>query len=850
MKNKLVIIDGNSLLYRSFYALPLLTAGDGLYSSAIYGFANTIIKISNDIKPTHIVVAFDYSKHTFRNELFADYKGTRKPMPEELKCQLEPVKQMLNLMNITYIEKQGYEADDIIGTLSRMFADTDVIIVTGDRDSFQLISDNVKVYFNVRGMTDVKIMDLNKMQQEYGMTPFEFITLKALQGDNSDNIPGVKGIGPKSAIELVHKYKTLDQIYDNLNNESAGIVSKLKEQKEMAYLSYELSKINCEVDIDCKLENLIFKFPFTNEVKQFFAKYKFTSLLKKDDLFSIEDKQNISIKDVVFEKVDTKEKLQNCIKNIEKHGIFAVFHSENGFVYLATLEKEWQISAERNLLSDCLIDEYYMLIKHVMEDENIRKIMFDSKALRHEFFDNNIQIVGKFEDLSIMHNLAFGKPVKSVEDLCDMVECDVIYHPAFALLKVFDKTKNKLDQLGLTSLYYDVELKLSQVLFDMELCGFKVDKEKLDELGNKYEQEAALLIDKIYELAGEQFNINSSKQIAAILYQKLNLHHGKKMSTSAENLEEISESHPIVPLILRYRKVAKFNSTYIIGLKTHIDKNGFVHTTFKQTLTATGRLSSVEPNLQNIPVRSEESREIRSIYTASDSGHVLIDADYSQIELRLLAHFSDDEYFIDAFKNEQDIHSQTACQVFGVTKENVTPQMRRVAKVVNFGIVYGISDFGLANDLKIGPKQAKVFIDNFYSSHPKVREFLDKTVQDAKKTGIVKTLLGRMRSVEEINSPNFMTRKSMERAVQNMPLQGSAADIIKLAMIKIYDALKVGKYKAKLIMQIHDELIVDCPENEVNAVKQIIKESMNTAYQLKVPLTCDVTSSYRWSDGH
>lgn len=849
MKNKLVIIDGNSLLYRSFYALPLLTAGDGLYSNAIYGFANTIIKIATDINPTHMVVAFDYSKFTFRNDLYVDYKATRKPMPEELKSQIDPVKTMLNIMGIKYIEKQGFEADDIIGSLSKKFGDTEVIIVTGDRDSFQLISENVKIYFNVRGMSEIKIMDLKKMQEEYGMTPYEFITLKALQGDDSDNIPGVKGVGPVCAMKLVHKYGTLDNIYKNLEKESEVVARKMIAGKDMAYLSYKLSEINCTVDLDITIDDLKFKFPFKNELRNFFSKYKFLSLLKREDLFeNIEDVYNTEF--LPYETINTVEKLQKCIKNIEKQGVFSVFHGENGDIYLATNEQEWKISAEIDLLTKDYVSEYFKLIKPIMENADIRKIMYDSKTLRHVYHKNGIDIKGKFEDISIMYHLIVGKPVKYPEDVFDPFKYDLLNHPAQSILKVYKDIKDNIEELGLTSLYYDVELPISIVLFDMELQGFKIDKKIMSQLGEKYEKESAILINKIYELAGEQFNLNSSRQISYILFDKLNLPHNKKKSTSAESLEEIVESHPIVPLILRYRKVTKFNSTYIIGLQPHIDNNDFVHTTFKQTLTVTGRLSSVEPNLQNIPVRSEESRDIRSFYTASDSEHLLIDADYSQIELRLLAHFSEDQYFIDAFKNGLDIHTQTACQVFGTNEENVTPEMRRIAKVVNFGVVYGISDFGLANDLKIGPKQARVFIDNFYNSHPRVREFLNNTIEEAKKTGIVKTLLGRRRSVEDINSPNYIIRKSTERAVQNMPLQGSSADIIKLAMIKVHSAFKDGGYKAKLIMQIHDELIIDCPRDEIDAVSQIIKESMNTAYQLKVPLTCDITTSFRWSDGH
>ena len=399
-------------------------------------------------------------------------------------------------------------------------------------------------------------------------------------------------------------------------------------------------------------------------------------------------------------------------------------------------------------------------------------------------------------------------------------------------------------------MFEDIELPLIDVLFSMEVEGFKVDRNRLDELGKQYQEEINILVSQIYDQAGKQFNINSPKQLADILFDKLGLPHSRKKSTSVEVLNELAQAHPIVPLILRYRKVAKLNSTYIEGLKPHIDQNDLVHTSFKQTLTTTGRLSSVEPNLQNIPVRTEESRAVRSVYVAHSNNHVLIDADYSQIELRLLAHCSEDPFFIEAFNLGSDIHTQTACQVYGVLKENVTPEMRRVAKIVNFGIIYGISDFGLASDLKITPREARRFIDNFYIQHPKVREYMDNAVKTARDTGRISTILGRTRKMIDINSTNYLVRSRSERAAQNMPLQGSAADIVKLAMIKVYKELKEGGYKAKLIMQVHDELIVDCPLNEVDEVSQLVRECMNTAYDLKVPLVCDVTTSYRWSDGH
>lgn len=849
MKNKLVLVDGNSILYRAYYALPSMMRANGIYTNAMYGFANMLIKVITDLKPTHLAVAFDVSKKTFRNDLYADYKATRKPMDEELRSQIEPVKEMLKLMNITVVEQKGVEADDIIGTLSKKFDDTSVIIVTGDRDSLQLISKSTRVYLTKKGLSDIKIMDLVAMQEEYGMTPEEFIHLKALQGDNSDNIPGVPGIGPKTAIELIQKYKSIDGVYKNLLDQKPGVLNKLVAGKNLCYLSYDLSKIKTDVEIDKTIGDFTFDFPFSRSVYNFMQTYEFSSITKKSELFADNVLSKID-SNVEIEIINSLEKLQNSIDLIEKSGIFALCEDRDGNICYALSNHEWRVPANPDLFDvDNASAKFISNFAVIMNNENIRKVFFDSKSIRHLFINEGVEIKGKFDDVSLLAHLCEGISIKYFEDVITAPKYD-IKTPALSLLEAYQNYVGKLDELSMTNLYQNLELPLSVILFDMEREGFKVDIDRINALGKTYQDEIEDLVSKIYAEAGERFNINSAKQLADILYTKLKLPHGKKMSTGAEVLEEIASSHPIVPLILRYRKVAKLNSTYIEGLKPHIDKKGFVHTSFKQTITSTGRLSSTEPNLQNIPIRSEESREVRSIYTARDNKHILIDADYSQIELRLLAHMSEDEFFINAFRNNLDIHTQTACQVFGVTRENVTHDMRRIAKVVNFGIIYGISDFGLANDLKISPKEAKKFIENFYMDHPKVKEYMEREVEKARTTGKVSTLLGRTRRMLDINASNYMIRSRAERAAQNMPLQGSAADIIKLAMIKVYNSLKDGGFKAKLIMQVHDELIVDCPLSEVDEVKQIIKECMNTAYELKVPLVCDLQSSFRWSDGH
>ena len=850
MKNKLVLIDGNSILYRSFYALPSLMTADGQYTNAIYGFANILVKTINELKPTHIGVAFDVAKKTFRNDIYSDYKATRKPMPEELRSQVAPVKEMLKLMNITVLEKDGLEADDILGTISKRFDnEAQIIIVTGDRDTLQLISKTTSIYFTKKGISDVKIMDKEALREEYGIEAESIVDLKALQGDTSDNIPGVFGIGEKTALELVQKYGTIKNIYKNIEEIKQNIRNKLIVGKDMAEMSYKLAKINREVDIDCKLEDLTYDFPFSEQVYEFMEKCRFNSLLKREDIFG---KKSVESKKLKFEckNIESINHLQNMLKTIEENGLFSAYIDDDDNFYFSSGENEWIVRSVLDMFSFLGHEgNIYGILKPIFENENIRKLFFDSKLMRHKLQSKGINICGKFEDISIMAHLVEGVSIKYPEDVLEGPGLN-IKNPARSICLVYNSLLEKLKEYGMEKLYYEVELPLSVVLFDMENAGFKVDRNRVDELGSLYKTEIDSLVDHIYKLAGERFNINSAKQLGDILYDKLALPHNRKKSTSAEVLQEIVNSHEIVPVILRYRKVTKLYSTYIEGLKPHIDKNSIVHTSFKQTLTTTGRLSSVEPNLQNIPIRSDESREVRSIYVARSEDNVLIDADYSQIELRLLAHFSGDPFFMEAFNKGYDIHTQTACQVFGVLKENVTSEMRRIAKIVNFGIIYGISDYGLALDLKTSTKEARAFIENFYANHPKVREYMDEAVKTARETGRVSTLLGRTRRMLDINSSNYLIRTRAERASQNMPLQGSAADIIKLAMLKVYKALKEGKYEAKLIMQVHDELIIDCPIKEKDAVEKLVREAMNSAYELKVPLVCDVTSSYRWSDGH
>ena len=845
MADKLVIIDGNSIMYRSFFALPLLSNSEGEYSNAIYGFAMQVINIINNIGPKYMVVAFDAAKHTFRNDLYDGYKANRKPMPDELRGQIPALKEMLKLMNITVVEQQGIEGDDIIGIVSKKFLDTETIIVTGDRDSFQLVDDVTSVYFTRKGTSDVKVMTVKELKNEYGVTPKQFIDLKALQGDTADNIPGVAGVGPKTATDLILKYGSIENLYDNIDEISGKLKEKLETSRDMAFLSKQLATILTKGEIDLKLSDCTFDYPFSSLVYDYFKKYEFKTLLKSEKNFDLSKGEK---QDIELNIIDVKNaNLLKNIKNIANKSGFMSFFIETNKTEISFGGDVFRIELYNDLLSNGLNEfSFFEEMKEVFENENIVKISFDSKRDMYNLKKYGISLNNYF-DVSIAKYLVDGVPVDSVKDVFFDEKTEGV---SYKMVNFYNDYKIKIEEDGLHYLYYDVENKLSKVLFSMEENGFKIDENVLNELKVKYEKEIAELTTKIYELAGEEFNINSPKQLGEILYDKLGLSHKKKKSTSAENLAEIENEHEIVKFILRFRKVSKFLNTYVSGIYPHIDKNKFVHTYFKQTFTTTGRLSSTEPNLQNIPIRSEESREIRSMFVASNEDSVLIDADYSQIELRILAHMSKDPLFVDAFNNGDDIHTQTASSIYGLPKELVSKDMRRSAKVVNFGIIYGMSEYGLAEDLHIKPKEAKEFILNYYAKHKKVEELMNGLIQTARDTGKATTLFGRTRKMFDINASNYMVRMRAERASQNMPLQGTAADIIKIAMVNIFDALKSGGYKAKLIMQVHDELIIDCPKSEEQEVMKLLENEMKNACKLIVPLEIDVTSSFRWSEGH
>lgn len=844
MANKLVVIDGNSIFYRSFYALPLLTNSQGEFSNAVYGFAIQILHIIQNIKPKYIAVAFDVSKKTFRNKIYADYKETRKPMPDELRSQIGSLKKMLSLMNIKCCEQEGIEGDDIIGIISKRFLDTETIIVTGDRDTFQLVDDTTKVYFTKKGTSELKIMDAKLLKEEYGVSPKEFIDLKALQGDTADNIPGVAGVGPKTATELIQKYGSIENLYEHTDELAGKLKEKIIAGRENAFMSKKLATILTSGELEIKLDECEYDYPFSSAVYDFFRQYEFKTLLKNEDIFDMsKGERNIKTYNVI--NCSNKEKMQKVVNLVKKCGQFAYFFNKNE-IHIAVNDEEMIFNVSNDLLGELDSNYFFSEFKDIFESEQIEKICFDSKQDMYYLKQYGIELNNYF-DVSIAKYLVDGTPVDSVYDV--FFEDDVTYI-ACNLIEFYREYSKKIEDEKLQFLFKNVEIPLSKVLFLMENQGFKVDVEILETLKQKYTLELETLEKQIYLLAGEEFNINSPKQLANILYNKLGLAHNKKQSTSADKLEELKDDHEIIRYILRFRKVAKFLNTYITGIYPHIDKNNLIHTYFKQTFTTTGRLSSVEPNLQNIPIRSEESKEIRSMFVARDKNHILIDADYSQIELRLLAHMSGDPVFIEAFNNHLDIHTKTASEVFGVAESDVTKDMRRVAKVVNFGIIYGMSEYGLADDLKIKAFEARKLIENFYSSHSDVGKFMQSAIEKARETGIAETLFGRKRKMFDINASNYMVRTRAERASQNMPLQGTAADIIKIAMVNTFNALEKGGFKSKLIMQVHDELIIDAVQEEKDAVCELLKTQMENAVSLVVPLEVDIATSYRWSDGH
>ena len=848
---KLLLIDGNSLINRAFYAMPLLTTKDGKFTNGVYGFLTMFFKALSEIKPDYAAVAFDLKAPTFRHKMFDGYKATRHPMPDELRPQIPLLKEVLSLMNIRIVEKEGFEADDIIGTLAKK-TDLKTVIITGDRDSFQLVDKTIEVHFTRRGITDVDVLNIDNFKEKTGINPNQVIDLKSLMGDSSDNIPGVNGVGEKTAKSLISEFGSMQGVYENIDKISGKLHDKLVSGKDSAKLSYTLATI----DVDCPVATdlSLMKVPktFSSEVKAKFVELEFKSLYGKAELFD----DNAGAKAESFDAV-------TCEKVIAKDLISPEF--------LATAEKIAVCITEKSVnLSDGKTEFVYPIAETLLGDGfsrsaviNVIKdlftgekklVAFDKKELRHVLQGYGVELKSFCDDVSIMKYLTdYTGKAETLSDVLNGYNLSADT-PSFSLLIAYERLLPKLKEEQVEKLYRDVELPLSDVLFDMETAGFKVDFNALNAIGERYTKTALDLEKQIRDYADEpNLNVNSPRQLGEVLFEKLKIGKGKKTktgySTGADALEALEDSHPIVPLILQYRKVQKLNSTYVEGFKPLIDRRtGLIHTSFNQTTTSTGRLSSKEPNLQNIPVREEEGRELRKFFVPKSSDRILISADYSQIELRLLAAFSGAKGLVDAFNAEKDIHAATAAKVFGVPQNKVTREMRSSAKAVNFGIIYGISEFGLAKNLKISPFKAKGYIDAYFAEYPEVKEYMNKNVAFARETGYATTMLGRRRYIREIHSSNYNLRQFGERAAMNMPLQGSSADIIKLAMLNVAERLKKEHLKSELILQIHDELIIDAFIDEKEQVQKLLKEEMENAVKLAVPLTVSVGLGKTWFD--
>lgn len=862
---KLLILDSNSILNRAFYGVRYLSAKDGTPTNAIYGFLNILLKLIKEQEPDYICAAFDVKAPTFRHKQYEGYKAQRKPMPEGLAAQMPLAKDVLRAMGVTILEKEGYEADDIIGTVARLCEESEIscFIATGDKDDLQLASDKTKVILTVTksGYNETIIYDDKAVKEKYRVTPTEFIDVKALMGDPSDNIPGVKGVGEKTAMSLIEKHHSIEYIYENIDGIGlkGAMLQKMKDGRKMAFMSKELATINRNTPIEFNAEECVFDgFENNGELYEILKRLELNSIIKKLDLSGGD---NVKENEDIFKDFSYQVGDKNMISG-DKVTVVLDFDGDN--------ISSAAVGAGNNAVVLNEQDD----IKELLEDDSIAKVMFDVKEAIVKL-NGRIDIKNISDDTAIAAYLVdpakneytieklaseyFGTVIEKPEvkqlSLLDDVETDrseYLAKCAVALGVLNERIGDKIKENGQEKLYQEVELPLVTVLAHLEINGFLVDDNQLKEFADKLGEKIDALTNEIYMLAGEEFNINSPKQLGVILFEKLELKPVKKTktgyATNADVLEKLRDKHPIVNFIMEYRQLAKLKSTYCDGLTAVVNPNTHrIHSVFTQTVTVTGRLSSTEPNLQNIPTRTELGREIRKMFVAKD-GYVLVDADYSQIELRVLAHIANDETMINAFRNNEDIHAVTASQVLGIPLEDVTKEQRSSAKAVNFGIVYGIGEFSLAQDLHISVKEAKAYIESYLEKYHGVRNYMESIKEQAKKDGYVKTMLNRIRYIPELKSPNYNIRQFGERVALNTPIQGTAADIIKLAMVRVDNRLINEGLKSKLILQVHDELIVEAHKDEVDKVKQILSEEMQGAMELNVPLKVDMSTGHSWYD--
>ena len=889
---KLVVIDGNSILNRAFYGImssKMLQTADGTYTNAVYGFLAIMFKLIEDVNPDYMVVAFDVKHPTKRHEMYAEYKGTRHGMPDELAAQMPIIKEVLEAMNIKIIELAGYEADDILGTLSKSSEkeNIEVTLLTGDRDSFQLASDKttIRIPRTKNGKTETENFDRNKVLEVYEIEPQELIEVKGLMGDKSDNIPGVPGVGEKTALNLIKEFHSIDTIYEKLEAGEPIAKGKLKENleanKDLAILSRELGRIDVNAPIDKDLEHFRVKQWDNKKVLELFRNLRFNRYI---DRFNLEQSQsNEEVKDVkdLFEYIELKdskeiiskiklnkilyycfEKLKNNDENlIIKKEITYINIYDDKKVYNVEFSADFKEIFEDKEILKCSynLKEDYILLKQI--GINSQNMMYDAKIA--VYILNSVSNAYSMEDISRqfleidISDYEENKEKSGVQtSLFDEVSTDekranftyALY--AYVIGITREKILKELENINSLELFNNIEMPIVEILAEMQYEGMYVDKHELVKYGENLKKHIEELRIDIYKMAGEEFNINSPKQLGVILFEKLELKPCKKTksgySTDVDALDKIKDAHPIVDKILEYRQLMKLNSTYVEGLIPFINpKTERIHTFFHQTVTATGRLSSTEPNLQNIPTRSEIGKKLRKVFKPEEA-RIFVDADYSQVELRVMAHMSNDETMIKAFNSDADIHTICASQVFKVPIEEVSKQLRSKAKAVNFGIVYGISEFGLAEQIDIKRNEAKEYIEQYLDTYHGIKEYMDNIVEEAKKNGCVSTLFGRRRYIPELNSKNYMIRKFGDRAAMNTPIQGTAADIMKIAMIKVYNELKNRNLKSKLILQIHDELLIETVLEEKEEVEKLLKECMEESANLSVPLTVEVEEGKSW----
>lgn len=891
--SKLIVVDGNSIVNRAFYGImgsKMLQTADGTYTNAVYGFLAILFKELDEVKPDYIAVAFDLKAPTARHKMYDGYKANRKGMPEELAAQMPILKDVLRAMNITIIEKEGYEADDVLGTLSRIGENSglDVVLLTGDRDSFQLATDKVSIYIprTKAGKTETEIFNRDKVLEVYGVEPKQMIEVKGLQGDTSDNIPGVPGIGEKTALSLVKKYGTIDHLYECVENNTDDLKGKQREKiaenKELAMLSKTLGTINLETPIEKSIDDLKMKEWNKSEVYKIFKELKFNRYI---DRFNLKEEivENDNVEPTMtmdFEKAVINAEKFNDIKK-------KVIENKVCYFYVETVEDTNSIIKKKiKSISIYIKDENKVYdykvsnileLKDIFESEDVLKCSYDLKdiyilceeaGINPKNFMFDIRIAGYLlnsttnqysisdlmnEYLGIDINVDDGKQEQlNLFDVQEEKENEQIAVYAYSIGRLHDVSEKDLKEKGMYDLFNNIEMPVLEVLADMQYRGMYVDKNELIAYGDELKVKLDELTNKIHELAGEEFNINSTKQLGEVLFEKLKLPVIKKTkngySTDVDTLEKLQCEHEIIEYILEYRQLAKLNSTYIEGMIPYINKNtGRIHSYFHQTVTATGRISSTEPNLQNIPTRIEIGKKLRKVFKPAEN-KIFLDADYSQIELRVLAHVSKDETMVDNFIHDEDIHAQAASRVFGVPLDEVTKELRSKAKAVNFGIVYGISDFGLAGQIHSSRKQAKQYIEQYLEKYSGIKTFMDEAVEDAKKKGYIETMYNRRRYIPELTSKSYMVRKFGERVAMNTPIQGTAADIMKIAMINVFRELKNRNLNSKIVLQVHDELLIETDIKEKDEVREILVNNMEHAAKLLVPLKVEVAEGENWYD--